>query len=354
MTRRTLETLWPAGLDARRVGWLGLCLSLRWAAPGGSLRSNGPRLGACGHVAAHHPLLHAWGALTCVPSVLPAAQRTAGCNARQCGRRRRRLLLPCPQPASASHTHGRAPHHLLPHPTPSHHPQSPLYVFSPNKVYTFCVWARLGPNSPNVSNTRIDLVYTSNNWPMASAPISITGVWKQHCLSNFQPGTEFQGEITILMGFVAGTYYWDDASLIAVDAVGTPTSYQTQPFVLPLVPVEAVHIPYSNKFLLHNQPGITGNPFSAAVLDMDGYHPVSSGRGSGRVTVVLAIMMTGDDDAVKGSGWRVCVRARQERAARFPAGENMYTKHTYTIIKAAGFWCRGAGRVVSRLLAPDR
>lgn len=117
----------------------------------------------------------------------------------------------CPPPPPQTHTHTRTcapdpspPSGFLPRPPTPPSTQSPKRVLLPTRVYTFCLWARLGPSMPAGASveTSLILMSTSDSVFVTGTPSSssvsgggyspnvatLTAAWQRICLREVQVG----------------------------------------------------------------------------------------------------------------------------------------------------------------------
>lgn len=156
---------------------------------------------------------------------------------------------------------------------PSASPQTPWLDLLETRRYTFCVSARLGPGSPASVATRLDAIYQWNPTTLlAFNYVTLTATWQRVCLRDYRPNKGIGTYFALYVGFAAATYDFDDAALthVAADAVpeGTYAPAKVNAFFSTF---ETIGVPFTNKFVLHNQPVISQlGDFSVAVTNMDG------------------------------------------------------------------------------------
>lgn len=146
-------------------------------------------------------------------------------------------------------------------------------TFEVGRVYKFCFWARLDPESHvHAYKTRIDIIYYQNFRPVASADIVIYTEWEQVCFDAFEPIMKINGWFATFLGFAELTFHIDDVSLTHTAAGPAPEGrYELYHMDAPIATFEAINIPFTQKYFLHNQPAISNfAPYSAAVVDFAG------------------------------------------------------------------------------------
>lgn len=159
--------------------------------------------------------------------------------------------------------------------------QTPASSLVPTRRYTFCISARLGTATPASVATRIDLLYAPNTTStLALSQITLTPTWARYCLAGYRPVVATSGFFTIYLAFASATYDFDDVSLTSVDAGPEPEGFYAPAKVNALLSTfEAINIPFTNRFVLHNQPAIrnmaTDGNFSVGVIDLAGAGSVS-------------------------------------------------------------------------------
>lgn len=121
----------------------------------------------------------------------------------------------------------RPPRLPLPHPLPpaARRTQAPITQAVPNRIYTFCVWARTAPGA--VTNvTRQIIAVSGNNWLFGTPPLGaasgggnspwvmlVTPSWQKFCLRELLVNTPMNVQFQMFLMGTATTMHFDDATL---------------------------------------------------------------------------------------------------------------------------------------------
>lgn len=157
----------------------------------------------------------------------------------------------------------------------------PLY---PERRYNFCIWGRLGPNSPPSVDTRLHLHFSLDpSSTLTVTLVSLNTTWQQYCIQNFRPVVATSGFFSLFLGSTAATYDLDDVTMrSARDDGPPPEGFYTLSKNALLSTFEAINLPFTKKFVLHNQPVISASPVLwVGVTDLEGNGSVSRRKGAG-------------------------------------------------------------------------
>lgn len=142
--------------------------------------------------------------------------------------------------------------------------------------YAWCIWVRLGAGSPaSVGVFDMELAVWSNERPIAYAQATPTAAWQRVCLPSYQPLVDSQSYYRLRLAAPA-TYHFDDAVITYAQAAVPEGSYARAKADAPVSSFFGANAPYTQKYLMHNQPLISGSrPNSVGVLDLAGAGTVS-------------------------------------------------------------------------------
>lgn len=171
-----------------------------------------------------------------------------------------------------------------------HAPQTPTTNFVPERRYTFCIWGRLAPSTSFYGITLIELVYSGDvTSTLAVTRVTWSPSWARYCISDHRPVVATSGYFAFYLGAEVGTYDLDDVSLSSSDAGPNPIGFFTPSKVAALATFEAVQIPFTSSYVLHNQAAICfDSSVWLGVIAMDNNAPVSGVLVRGAIVAARA------------------------------------------------------------------